>query len=139
MSKRAKSKHPSPYLNDLIDSIDHQYDPGYWLGGKRTPLLIKYNNINRRGQKLTGISFILLGFLSFASGVVPLIVSFFGDRLYGNSSLILNSVFGLAFIGIGGKLFMRVRNPKAKASQNEDLVLIFIPLPISTDSTRVRT
>jgi hypothetical protein len=120
MSKRSKPEHPSPYLNDLIDSIDHQYDPGYWLGGKRTPLLIKYNNINKRGQKLTGITFILLGFLSLASVVIPLVVSIFGNKLYGNFSLIFNLIFSIAFIGFGVKLFMRARKPKGKASQNED-------------------
>lgn len=33
MAKESKPEHPSPYLNDLFDSIDHQYDPGYWLDG----------------------------------------------------------------------------------------------------------
>ena len=112
MAKESKPEHPSPYLNDLIESIDHQYDPGYWLGGNRTPLLIKYSNMNKRGQKLTGILFILFGLLSFVFSVIPCIENFLDHSFYSSYSLIFSIFLGLVFFIGGINLLMRIRTPK---------------------------
>jgi hypothetical protein len=34
-----KGKHPSQYLNDLEEWSEHQYDPGYYVGGRTIPQL----------------------------------------------------------------------------------------------------
>jgi hypothetical protein len=35
--KSKYNRHPSEYLNDLEEWGDHQYDPGYYTGGKMHP------------------------------------------------------------------------------------------------------
>jgi len=57
----AKKQEPNEYLNDLKEWNEHQYDPGYWTGGKLAPFF-KYG-FNYQPSRFVSASISSIGLL----------------------------------------------------------------------------
>jgi hypothetical protein len=95
VDKDGKGKHPSQYLNDLEEWSEHQYDPGYYIGGRTIPQL-KNALQNKGSRKKLGFALLLFGMLSS----IPAVASF----PMANAFLFL--IFTLSFVASGLKLLL---------------------------------
>lgn len=108
-----KKQKKNNYIDGLKEWQEHQYTPGYYLGGK-----IPHYFFNRK-PNILGLSFLLLGVIEFIVFAFSFVQIFYGyyDSLIGSIIFLLFSVIQIL---VGIKLLQKPRK-RGKNSSNNSL------------------